>query len=399
MKAIRATIIAEQTLRFEAFKLPKKLTGAQVLVQTERTVVSAGTELANYTGLEADTRKKGAWCAYPWTPGYGGVGRVLAVGPDVKKINPKVKPGARVYGIFTHASHVLVDLGRELCVPVPDDLDATEAVLGRMCGVAITAYQRARVTLGETVVVFGLGLVGNLAGQFFARAGADVIGLDTSAPRRALASQTGFGETLDPTGLSEKRLAARLLKRADGARPAVVVDAVGDSRIIERAAQIVADNGQVVLLGTPRAPYHTDSTALLKRVHFHGISVVGALEWTIPLLKRQSRGVSTEANTELIFRLIAAGGLQVMPLCSHVLPPADLDSAYQGLLHRKDAFLGVVLDWENHPPPVPEDSGKKTTNKKGAVPPAAAAPRAGAASANGVSGGAGRGATAPAASE
>jgi len=399
MNAVRATIIAEQTLRFETFKLPEKLTEGQVLVQTERTVVSAGTELANYTGLESDTRQKGAWCEYPWTPGYGGVGRVLAVGPGVQKINPKVTPGARVYGIFKHASHALVDLGWELCVPVPDDLDSTEAVLGRMCGVAITAYQRARVTLGDTVVVFGLGMVGNLAGQFFARAGADVIGLDISASRRALASQTGFGETLDPAGLSEKRLLARLLKRADGARPAVVVDAVGDSRIIERAAQIVADNGQVILLGTPRAPYHTDSTALLKRVHFHGVSVVGALEWTIPLLKRQNRGVSTEANTELIFRLIASGGLQVLPLCSHILPPADLDSAYQGLLHQKDTYLGVVLDWENHPPPVSEKPGRKAANKRAAAPRARdAAGASGVSKASGVSGGKAQETEAPAAS-
>ena len=228
MRAVRAVIVGEQALRFEAFELPDAPTGTQVLVQTERTVVSAGTELANYTGLEPDTRVPGQWCAYPWTPGYGGAGRVLAIGPDVEKINPKIGPGKRVYGIFKHATHALVDLGWELCVPVPDGLDSTEAVLGRMCGVAITAYQRARVSLGETVVIFGLGLVGNLAGQFFTRSGADVVGLDLSAQRRVLASETGFAWTVDPAGLSEEELTERLLAHTGGARPGVVVDAVGD---------------------------------------------------------------------------------------------------------------------------------------------------------------------------
>jgi hypothetical protein len=49
--------------------------------------------------------------------------------------------------------------------------------------------------------------------------------------------------------------------------------------------------------------------------------------------------------------MIKDGALQVTPLRSHVLPPADLGTAYEGLLHRKDAYLGVVLDWENDPLP------------------------------------------------
>ena len=65
----------------------------------------------------------------------------------------------------------------------------------------------------------------------------------------------------------------------------------------------------------------------------------------------RSPGISTESNAELILRMIAGGSLAVAPLCTHVVPPADLDRAYQGLLHEKDTYVGVVLDWENNPPP------------------------------------------------
>ena len=369
MRAVRAAIAGEQQVRFEAFTLPGKPKGAGVLVQMERTIISAGTELANYTGLEPDTRVKGAWCAYPWNPGYGGVGRVLAVGPDVTHL----KPGDRVFGIFPHASHTLVDVSYQLCVPVPEGLDATVAVMARMCGVAITAYRRAKSSLGETVVVFGLGLVGNLAGQFFARAGCHVLGLDVSAQRRTLAAQTGLHDTLDPAGLSERKLLAQILKRTGRSRPPVIVDAVGDSRIVEQAVSLVADNGQVIMLGTPRAPYQTDSTAMLRRAHFHGVEITGALEWTVPLLKRQSPGVTTEGNTELIFRMLSEGALKVLPLCSHVIAPDRLDQAYQGLLHEKNTYLGVVLDWENEPAraatPAPLPSGAH------GIPPAPTAER------------------------
>lgn len=348
MQAIRASIIAEQKVIFENYDLPDQPVGSQVLVQTERTVVSAGTELANYTGLDSDTRVPGAWCCYPWRPGYGGVGRVIAVGPDVKGI----APGDRVYGIFLHSTHQLFDTSWQLLVKVPDGLDSTTAAMGRMCGVAITAYRRARgLSIGDCVVIIGLGLVGNVAGQFFRAAGQNVIGLDLAGHRRALAEEVGFHQTLDPKGLTNDELRDRIKARNAGQQPPVVVDAVGVSQLVEQGIHMAALNGQVIMLGTPRAAYETDATRMLKEAHFRGVEIIGALEWTIPLLKRQSPGVSTEANTELIFKMLADGSLKVKPLLSHLLPPARLDDAYQGLLHNKDSYLGVVLDWENNPPP------------------------------------------------
>src|SRR5579884_479444 len=156
MKAVRAAIVAEQKVEFEAFEVPDSPAGSQVVVKTDRSVVSAGTELANYTGLDSDTRVPGAWCCYPWRPGYGGVGRVVAVGPQAKGY----EVGHRVYGIFHHATYEVVDTSWQLLVPVPETLDSTTAALGRMCGVAITAYRRARgLSIGDTVAIIGLGLV------------------------------------------------------------------------------------------------------------------------------------------------------------------------------------------------------------------------------------------------
>ena len=91
---------------------------------------------------------------------------------------------------------------------------------------------------------------------------------------------------------------------------------------------------------------------MLSEVHLRGISVIGALEWTIPLLKKQSAGHTTESNAEMILGFIESGQLKVTPLCSHVIAPAHLDTAYQGLLHRKEEYVGVVLDWKSFPAPV-----------------------------------------------
>ena len=55
----------------------------QLVIELEVSVVSAGTEVANFTGLDPGTRVPGSWNAYPHRPGYGAVGRVVAIGPPL----------------------------------------------------------------------------------------------------------------------------------------------------------------------------------------------------------------------------------------------------------------------------------------------------------------------------
>ncbi|MBW3623451.1 MAG: zinc-binding alcohol dehydrogenase [Armatimonadetes bacterium] len=338
MKGIRARIIAERTLRFEPYEWPEPRK-EEILVRLERTIVSAGTELANYTGLDPDTRRPGGWCYYPWSPGYGGIGRVVAVGPDVKAY----KAGDRVYGIFNHATYGLLDTRARFALPVPEGLDPDEAIFARMAGVSITALHRATVALGDTALVIGLGLVGNLCGQFFALNGQNVIGLDPVESRRKLAESCGFAATLAPSEDLPERIAELSHKR--GAR--VVVDAVGQSPLVIQAVELAAKWGQVILLGTPRADHTMNATPVLADVHRRGVDLIGAHEWLYPVLKRSDLGnaLTIEGNAERILEQIAAGRLKVKPLLSHKIHPLELDEAYRGLLDRKEEYLGVVLDW------------------------------------------------------
>jgi 2-desacetyl-2-hydroxyethyl bacteriochlorophyllide A dehydrogenase len=330
---------AERSVTFERFEPPAPAK-AEVLVRMERTVISAGTETANYTGLDAGTRQPGNWNSYPWSPGYGGVGRIVEAGP----LASGYAIGDRVYGIFHHASHELVDTATDLCVPVPAALDPAVAVMARMANVAITALQRSQAMPGDTVLVIGLGSVGNLAGQFFAEAGHQVYGLDPSPARRGLAERCAFRRALDPAGLEPGELLSRLDLPLN-ARPAIVVDAVGDSRVVLQASELVRRNGRVILLGTPRAPLPGDLTPLLNRVHALGLQLTGALEWNIPLLGKGR--LSTERNANQILEMIRAGSIQVGPLISHVVKPGHLQEAYEGLLTDRDRYMGVLLDWDD----------------------------------------------------
>lgn len=345
----RAVIVTERRVEFERadFGSPR---GAQVLVEMERTIISAGTELAIYTGLDSNTRVPGQWATWPFRSGYGGVGRIIAAGPEAI-----YSIGTRLFGIHNHASHAMPDTVKHLCVPVPDGLDSTRAALARMGSVALTAARRVQSIgtplLGARVLVIGLGLVGNLAGQLCRVAGARVVGLDPAAHRGETALSCGFIGALDA---SSENVGEAFADLAGGA-PDVVIEAVGDSRLVEQAIGLCKPGGSVVLLGSPRAPHQTEATAAWKDVHYKSLQVLGAFEYGIPMLRRPDHGhvgrdISVQDNANLVMSLLADGSLRTDGLVRAV-PPSELGRAYEGLLHRKDEFLGVVLDWQNNPLP------------------------------------------------
>ena len=161
------------------------------MIGTEYTFISSGTELANYTGREPKVFQKGTWCAYPWRSGYANVGIVRDVGVNVTR----AKPGDRVFTYGRHASIIRYSQDR-LIAPIGESIDPGVVAASRMAGVAYDFYIVADIETNARVIVFGLGLVGNLAAQMFQIHGCRVIGVDPVAERRKLAEQCGIERTV-----------------------------------------------------------------------------------------------------------------------------------------------------------------------------------------------------------
>src|SRR5690348_15029173 len=103
MKATRVVFPAARQAVVEEYETGSPGPG-QVLLRTQKTLISTGTEL---TGLSGDFPPNSNWAAYvkyPWWPGYSYVGAVLEVGPGVKTL----EPGQTVLGAAHHASAVVV---------------------------------------------------------------------------------------------------------------------------------------------------------------------------------------------------------------------------------------------------------------------------------------------------
>jgi 2-desacetyl-2-hydroxyethyl bacteriochlorophyllide A dehydrogenase len=316
----------------QSFPMPVIGIPTDILIETEYSIVSAGTELACRAGIES-------WAPLPFCPGYGSVGKVIAKGDDAKN----VQIGQRILTFGKHAKHALVE---HVAVPVPEGLNPAEATIARMGSVAITSLRASDAELGDFVAVIGLGVVGNLAAQLFSLSGCEVIGIDLSAARRDQAKACGIAHTLAPGG----DLVAKITAITGGRMCNTVVEATGLAVVaVETAPLLVGKQGEIVLLGSPRAPFQTNVTPFLNQLHLcrPTVAVKGALEWRYPV-RDDGEGFckhSIERNVGQLLRLLAQGKLKAAPLITHLASPADCHAVYEGLANQKDVYTGVVLDW------------------------------------------------------
>ena len=336
---IREVVVTEQNqVELQANEFDAAIQSPnELLIDTEYTFISSGTELANYTGREPKVFQKGAWCAYPWRSGYANVGIVRDVGANVTR----AKPGDRVFTYGRHASIIRYSQDR-LIVPIGESVEPGVVAASRMAGVAMTSIIVAEIETNARVIVFGLGLVGNLAAQMFQIHGCRVIGVDPVAERRKLAERCGIEQTV---GGDVDEVQAQLQDLTNGELGHITVDAVGHSSVVMQALRATTSHGQLVILGSPRVSVHGDLTELLSDTHLRWITIRGALEWCVPMYPGTGNRVSQYSKQQTIFDWMARGQLDVESLISHRLKPEQIKRAYDGLLNEPDTYTGVVLNW------------------------------------------------------
>src|SRR5262245_17094403 len=198
MKARQAVLLEPFKVGVREVELPPTAPD-QILVAAEVSAVSAGTELAVYTGTHQWLKDPNLpdW-KFPFRPGYSAAGEVVEVGAEVKH----VRPGDRVSFPGNHASLELLTLGHERgrVWKMPDGLDMEKAALACIARYGLGASVRAGLTLGRSAAVLGLGIIGQFALRALLAAGAHpVVGIDAVGMRRDAASKAGADYVIDPT--------------------------------------------------------------------------------------------------------------------------------------------------------------------------------------------------------
>ncbi len=303
-----------------------------ILIETSTSIVSAGTELSIWAGIES-------WAPLPNSPGYGSVGKVLEIGKSVDS----VVPGDL---IFTHGPHQKIALAKNYAQKVPEGLDPKAAVFTRMAGVSISSVVASDTNIGDTVAICGLGLVGNLAAQLFNLSGCNVVGIDLSPARLEFAKQCGIETLLN--GKSD--VVGELKELTQGRGVHAFVDATGLAKVVENSFSAIAPGGECILLGTPRDEVQGDLVPLLRSIHLadQNIQFKGAHEWRYPRFRSQTKDSQTsiEQNNEKLLRLLDQGKLLTEPVLTHLLTPEEAPAAYRELKNQNENYFGVVIDWE-----------------------------------------------------
>ncbi len=356
-----------------------KVRPGHLLVRTRASLISAGTERmlvafaqkslaakaverpdlvrkvidkARRDGVVAAWRAAMARLDEPLALGYSAAGEVIAVGEGLEG---QYAVGARVAvagaGVANHAEINAVPA--HLAQPTPEGVIDEHAAFATVGAIALHAVRNANVSLGDTVAVIGVGLIGQLAAQFVRLAGGRAVALDPDTARLELAARLGAEIALDPDSANlDVRIAA--LTHGLGCDSVLIAAATDEDAPLRAAARVARDRARVVLVGQTGTefPY---ADFMKKELSIVASRAYGPGRYDPDY---EARGVKypegwvrwTEtANMGEVLRVVANGSLDVASLITHRFPLADATRAYD-LVAGSEPCLGVVLTYPKETP-------------------------------------------------
>lgn len=278
----------------------------------------------------------------PLAPGYCNVGVVLEVGEGVDGF----AVGERVASNGKHAEVVCVP--KNLCARIPASVSDDAAAFTVLGAIGLQGIRLAQPTLGECVVVTGLGLIGLLTVQMLRAQGCRVLGVDPDPARRALAESFG-AETVSSSDADAVLAAALAFSRGRGVDAVLITASTKSSEPVHQAAQMCRQRGRIVLVGVTglelsRADFYAKELSFQVSCSYgpgrydpayedagHDYPL-GFVRWT------------EQRNLEAVLDLLAAGALQTAPLVSHRFALERAVDAYT-LLAGGEPSLGIVLEY------------------------------------------------------
>ncbi|MBW2427662.1 MAG: zinc-binding alcohol dehydrogenase, partial [Deltaproteobacteria bacterium] len=231
----------------------------EVLIKTQISAISAGTELLLYRGqfppnLPVDTTIPALShpFGYPLAYGYASVGQVVEIGRSANKD----LLGQSVFCFHPHESHYVIH--QDQVIPLPDNLDPDDAVFLASMETAVNFLMDGQPVIGENVVIFGQGIVGLLTTVLLSRLPFGIIvALDPYALRRESAKNAGVQIVLNPNAgnvLSECR--QMLTPSADDGGADLVYEISGSPDALNQALMLAGPHARIVIgswYGTKKA--------------------------------------------------------------------------------------------------------------------------------------------------
>jgi len=363
-----------KTGRTELAEVPVPAAGAgQLLIRTSASLISAGTERslvgfgranwigkarqqpdkvkmvlekAKTDGLAATLSAVQSKLDQPLALGYCNAGRVVRAGACVDGFSP----GDRVISNGKHAEWVAVP--KNLCARIPEGVSDEQATFAMVGAIGLQGLRLAVPTLGETIVVTGLGLIGLLTVQLALAHGCRVIGIDFDSGRCALAQAWGV-TTVDLSKGTDPVAVAMEATQGRGVDAVLITAATSSNEPVHQAASMCRKRGRIVLVGVAGLSlarsdfYEKELTFQVSCSYGPGRYdsdyedkgrdyPFGFVRWTL------------QRNVEAVLELVENRRLQIDPLITHRFPIAEAEQAYEVV--AREQSLGIVLHYPGPDP-------------------------------------------------
>jgi len=347
-----------------------------VLVRTAFSAVSVGTEGMKVTraakGLLAmakerpdqvrqlmrTVQREGVSAAYrkamnkldvPNALGYSLSGIVEAVGEGVTDLRVGDRVACAGEGIAAHAEVVLVP--KNLCVKVPDEVPLHQAAFATIGAIAMQGVRQAAPTIGETIGVIGLGVLGQIAAQILRAGGCQVVGIDVDPQKCDLAVRHGALAAF-PRSAEHLERDVMAATNGRGLDAVLVTAATSSSDPVQLGITLCRDRGTLVVLGIVgiEVPFEKavkkELQIRLSRSYgpgrydptyeVHGVDYpLGYVRWT------------EQRNMESFLGLAARGAIQLDSIITDRLPFEQAADAYEKVKNRGSSHvLGVVFEYD-----------------------------------------------------
>jgi len=343
--------------------------GGEVLIRSTRTLVSTGTErmLVEFgkAGLIEKARRQPDRVKMvldkartdgilptietvlnkldqPLALGYCNVGVVMDVGAEVRGISV----GDRVVSNGKHAE--VVSVAANLCARIPEGVSDDEAAFAVIGAIGLQGIRLVQPTLGEAVVVTGLGLIGLMTVQLLRAHGCRVLGIDFDEDKLRRAEESG-AQVVNLSAGGDPVSAANSFSRGRGVDAVIITASTESSEPVHQAALMCRKRGRIVLVGVAglelsRADFYA------KELSFQVSCSYGPGRYD-PNYEEKGRDYpvgfvrwTEQRNFEAVLDMMADGRLNVKPLISHRVSINEAEKAY-ALITGDTPTLGILIEY------------------------------------------------------
>lgn len=307
----------------------------EILVKIAASAISSGTERALITGdPNCGLNSDGVTSSFPRYSGYSAAGTVVSVGVNVTDF----KAGDRVALHWSDHAKYCTRPAKN-AVRIPDNVPFEQAALAHIATFPLAALRKCRPEFGESTIIMGQGLLGQIAVVLAKSAGlCPVVAVDPVKARRDKAIALGADFSLDPfePGFTEKAKAAT----NGGANVAVEVTGLGKG--LDQLLDCMKRFGRVALLGCTRnSDFKID---YYRKVHGPGITLVGAHTAARPFVESSPNEWTTHDDMTAVMNLISHGRFDFAKVYERIASPLDAGRIYDELVNDR-SFPVTLFDW------------------------------------------------------